>query len=150
MNFSSSHRNHENRRYEDSPPQGLFEARRGRLPDFFGTVIKAAAGRPSGRRRSSQLLERVKNPKITLVQSNFHGKTFRNSDALFGHAGIPPPLWQPHRGILTHYLYEKSHNFQQSKPSRPNAPRPPTGDWWRKRGASYKKRGFPMKIALDQ
>ena len=27
----------------------------------------------------------------------------------------------------------------------PNAPHPPTGDWWRERRASYKKRGFPMK-----
>jgi len=46
-------------------------ARRGRLPDsFMSTEIKAAAGRPSGRRRSSQIIERVKNPKITLVQGN--------------------------------------------------------------------------------
>jgi hypothetical protein len=23
-----------------------------------------------------------------------------------------PPLWHPYQGILTYYLYEKSHNFQ--------------------------------------
>ena len=26
--------------------------------------------------------------------------------------GMPPPLWHPHHGILTYYLYEKSHNFR--------------------------------------
>jgi len=38
-------------------------------------------------------------------------KTFRNSDALFGQAGMPPPLWHPYHGILTYYLYGKSRNF---------------------------------------
>jgi hypothetical protein len=38
---------------------------------FFGTVIKAAAGRPSDLRRSSKIIERVKNPKIIFVECNF-------------------------------------------------------------------------------
>ena len=26
---------------------------------------------------------------------------------------MPPPLWHPHHGIVTYYLYEKSYNLQQ-------------------------------------
>ena len=54
-----------------------------------------------GRRRSSQIIERVKNPKITFVQCNFHGKTSRNSDALFWSGTRAPaacgiPSWDFH------------------------------------------------------
>jgi hypothetical protein len=47
MNFVSSHRNHENRRYEGSPPQGLSEPRQGSSVFFFDSaVIDPPRGRP--------------------------------------------------------------------------------------------------------
>ena len=56
---------------------------------------------------------------------------------------MPPPLWHPPHGIFTYYLYEKTHNFFcKSESLYPDAPRPPMGDWWRKRGASYKKKRY--------
>ncbi len=39
--------------YDGPPPQGLSEARRGRLPYLNFSRIEAAAGRPSGRRQAS-------------------------------------------------------------------------------------------------
>jgi hypothetical protein len=47
----------------------------------MGTVSMAAAGRPSGRRCSSQIVKRVKNPKITVVQAIFMGKPLFLYDA---------------------------------------------------------------------
>ena len=56
---------------------------------------------------------------------------------------MPPPLWHPHYAIVMNYRYEKSQNFRVNlKRCYPDAPRPPPGDWWRKRGASYKKKRF--------
>jgi hypothetical protein len=72
-------------------------------------VIKAAAGRNSGRRRSLQIVEKVKNPEITLIQCNFHGKPFRNPDALGGMQACPRRCGIP---IMGYYLNEKSHNFE--------------------------------------
>jgi hypothetical protein len=50
--------------------------------------MKAAAGRPPGRRRSSHISERVKNPKITLIQCNFHGKSSGNKKNISPLPGI--------------------------------------------------------------
>jgi len=41
----------------------------------------------------------------------------------------PPPLRHPSIAMATYYL--------QSNLGHRNAPRPPTGDWWRKRGAIF-------------
>jgi hypothetical protein len=101
---------------------------------FMGTVIKAAAGRPSGRRRSSQIVERVKNPKITLVQCNFHGKTSFDRDDNPLAPALPPsgtgahcdvselPAWKLSAGVC-------ARNTVLSQPGMP----------WR-RGRSLKER----------
>jgi hypothetical protein len=41
----------------------------------------------------------------------------------------PPPLRHPPIAMRTYEL--------QPDPGNRNAPRPPTGDWWRKRGAIF-------------
>jgi hypothetical protein len=51
---------------------------------------------------------------------------------LFG--ALPPPLGHPHRDDEVLLLPNSDYR---------NAPRPPTGDWWRKRGHYFiKKKGF--------
>jgi hypothetical protein len=71
-----SHPNHENCRYEGSLPQGLSGARRGKS-GFQGPVIKAAAGRPSGRRHSSQMgVWGSQPPSVIPEEAYFHGKPF--------------------------------------------------------------------------
>jgi hypothetical protein len=55
---------------------------------------------------------------------------------------MPPLLWHPPIRILTYYLYQKSHNFQQTWIVVSHCAPSPDGDWWRKRGASYKKKKF--------
>ena len=51
---------------------------------------------------------------------------------------MPPPLGHPHIAIVPYYLSGKSKWFAENE-DRPiaTAPRPPTGDWWRKRGAEF-------------
>jgi len=56
---------------------------------------------------------------------------------------MPPPLWHPHHGILTYYLYEKSHNFfvnlNRCIPMRPVRRR---GTGGARGGASFKKKRY--------
>jgi len=47
---------------------------------------------------------------------------------------LPPPLRHPPVAMTTYYL--------QPDPGHRYAPRPPPGDWWRKRGASCSKKSF--------
>jgi hypothetical protein len=65
------------------PASESFAGNGGAVPRFLqcSLLLTRCMGAPSGKRHSSQIIERVKNPKNTFVQSNFHGKPFRNSDA---------------------------------------------------------------------
>ncbi len=76
----------------------------------------------------------------------------------WGHACMPPPLWHPWTRIVTCYLYEKSHYFSsKSEPLHRNAPRPPMGDWWRKRGAlkirirfsAEQKNAYHLRVSIS-
>ena len=90
----SSRPDHENHRYEGSLVQSPSIARRG--SSIFSKmlqVIDLPRGRPFGRRRSSQIVKRVKNLKITIVGCNFQGKSFDiDCDAL---SGTAPPSSHP-------------------------------------------------------
>jgi len=56
---------------------------------------------------------------------------------------MPPPLWHPHNGIVTYYLYANNHTISmEPEPSHLNAPRPWRGTTWCKRGTSCSKKCF--------
>ena len=66
MKRGSSHRDHENRRYESSPHQGPSRGRRGSFSVFLKPAgdLSAAGAPRRGRRGSSHMIEKVRYPEI--------------------------------------------------------------------------------------
>jgi hypothetical protein len=70
---------------------------------------------------------------------------FKKTDAI---GGFAPATVASHSGLRRITFIQKLYVFKVI-PTHHKRP-PQTERWWRKRGASYKQRGFPMKIAMKQ
>ena len=69
-------------------------------------------------------------------------KPFRNSDALFGMQACPAAMASPSGDVDVVPVRELTQCQSKSESLYPNAPRHPTGDWWRKRGGFIQKKRF--------
>jgi hypothetical protein len=69
-------------------------------------------------------------------------KTFKTLTFLGACRHAPAAVASPSWDIDALPVREITEFQSKSESLYPNAPRPPTGDWWRKRGALYKKRVF--------
>ena len=137
-------------------------ARRGRFPDScMSMVIKAAAGRPLGQRRSSHIIERVKNPNVTFVSLRFSNETIQKPGRSFwpgshAPAAVASPSWDidvlPVRTITQFPLHLNRCIPMRSRVEErlafffgfgfENPGASPDGGWWREEGGFMQKRGF--------